>query len=77
MFVAARFISAQFTLRQLEDAMEEFSAIRGFFSDSSWHELSDCEKRRFCNMKTNYEKMSELGKYLPTFPLKLSDSITV
>ena len=47
----------------MEDCDGRFGAIRGYFTDDSWHQLSDYEKQAFCNIKGNYDKMKELGEY--------------
>ena len=47
----------------MEDCDGKFGAIRGYFTDDSWHQLSDYEKQAFCNIKGNYDKMKELGEY--------------
>ena len=47
----------------MEDSEKCFEAIRGFFTVESWEELSLYEKQRYCNVKTNYDKMKELGKF--------------
>ena len=46
----------------MEDISAKFHAIRGYFTNDSWNQLSDYERQVFCNMKANYDKMSELGK---------------
>ena len=44
----------------------KFDAIRIFFTNDAWRDLSDYEKQVFCNMKANYDKMSELGEIAET-----------
>ncbi|XP_043241042.1 histone-lysine N-methyltransferase PRDM9-like [Amphibalanus amphitrite] len=39
----------------------KFRHIRQFFAEDAWEALSDLEKQVYCNMKSNYDKLSELG----------------
>ena len=47
----------------VEMESNKFDAIRHFFTHDAWTALSDFEKQVFCNMKANYEKLSELGQF--------------
>ncbi|XP_043226482.1 histone-lysine N-methyltransferase PRDM9-like [Amphibalanus amphitrite] len=44
---------------EVED--QKFKHIRQFFAEDAWGALSDLEKQVYCNMKSNYDKLSELG----------------
>ncbi|XP_043241043.1 uncharacterized protein LOC122391310 [Amphibalanus amphitrite] len=44
---------------EVEDG--KFRHIRQFFAEDAWEALSDLEKQVYCNMKSNYDKLSELG----------------
>ena len=46
----------------MDDRDEDFGAIRGFFTDEAWSKLGLYEKQVYCNIKANYDKMTELGK---------------
>ena len=48
----------------MEAGNEGFQQIRHFFSNEDWITLSDYEKQVYCNMKMNYDKMTELGKHI-------------
>ncbi|XP_043206693.1 histone-lysine N-methyltransferase PRDM9-like isoform X2 [Amphibalanus amphitrite] len=40
---------------------DRFGLIRQYFTHDAWEALSDIEKQAYCNMKSNYEKLTELG----------------
>ena len=55
------------------EANEKFEPIRHYFTNDAWILLSDLEKQVFCNMKANYDKLTELGKFNPTFHKQIRD----
>ena len=53
----------------METTVGKFDQIRRFFTNEAWIALSELEKKAFCNMKMNYDKMTELGKNAERFAI--------